>query len=156
MPEDTALHEAVRYGDLETAEELVRSGDFDLDQLGLFQWGCLHEAAVNGYGTLLRLLLQHGADPNCRDALRGCTALHYAAEADDVEAAEALIAAGARLDILTREGESPLDVALGQTRDLLLRKGTSACRRVLTESVQCFFFLPPPPPLILSLQLLFC
>lgn len=124
MPEDTALHEAVRYGDLEAATSLLQSGGFDLDQLGLFQWGCLHEAAANGHEELLRLLLHHGADPNCRDALQGCTPLHYAAEADNVAVAEALIEAGARLDLLSRTGQSPLDAATGQTRDLLLRKGT--------------------------------
>ena len=64
-----------------------------------------------GCPALVEQLLRGGADPNGRNA-RKWTALHCAAMCDDVDAARALLQAGARADVKDDEGFTPLDVAL--------------------------------------------
>ena len=54
--EDTALHEAVRYSDAEDVKTALRSG-CDPNQIGLYQWTPLHEAANNGDLCIVKLLL---------------------------------------------------------------------------------------------------
>lgn len=67
----------------------------------------LHAAASRG-GPIVRSLLFANADPGARDA-RGRTPLHCATS---VEAAEALLEAGAHVDVADAEGWTPLDYAL--------------------------------------------
>ena len=54
--EDTALHEAVRYSDAEDVKTALKSG-CDPNQIGLYQWTPLHEAANNGDLCIVKLLL---------------------------------------------------------------------------------------------------
>jgi ankyrin repeat protein len=66
----------------------------------------------------VRLLLEHGADPNVRHG-GGFTPLHSAAENDDRESVEALLEAGADPALATHEGKTPADLAGDATRDLV-------------------------------------
>ena len=59
--EDTVLHEAVRYGDIEEVEAALRDG-YDTNQIGLYEWGPLHEAAHNGELEILKLLLKYDGE----------------------------------------------------------------------------------------------
>jgi ankyrin repeat protein len=70
----------------------------------------LHSAAARGHAGIVKLLLQHGADP---DALqeRDFTALHAAAQNGDVESIQALLFHGADAHAKTSEGKTPLDYA---------------------------------------------
>ena len=56
--EDTALHEAVRFADVEGVKEALQNG-CDPDQLGLYQWTPLHEAANNGDLSIVKLLIRY-------------------------------------------------------------------------------------------------
>ena len=47
-------------------------------------WTVLHEAAKRGQADVVSLLLQHGADPNAREAGDNTYPLHWAAARGDV------------------------------------------------------------------------
>jgi ankyrin repeat protein len=70
----------------------------------------LADAAMKQNRETVRLLLQQRADVNVtqRD---GTTALHWAVRFDDVEIADMLIGAGARVSAATREGVTPMQLA---------------------------------------------
>lgn len=57
-PLDTKLHEAVRYGDIDETREALSEG-CDPNQIGLYQWSALHEAAHNGESEIIELLLKY-------------------------------------------------------------------------------------------------
>ena len=56
--QDSALHEAVRYGDAEETVNALQNG-CDPNQIGLYQWSALHEAAHNGDLDILKLLVKY-------------------------------------------------------------------------------------------------
>jgi ankyrin repeat protein len=69
------------------------------------------DAAMRGDSVAMRLLLKQGADVNAAQA-DGMTALHWAAMRGDAGTAKMLMFAGARLEVLTRNGNyTPLHLA---------------------------------------------
>src|SRR5688500_17243110 len=68
------------------------------------------DAAMRGDRAAVRAALARKADVNAPQA-DGTTALHWAVEQDDVEMADVLIRAGARVALRTREGVTPLQLA---------------------------------------------
>src|SRR5262245_7991622 len=68
------------------------------------------EAAMRGDRAAVRAALARKADVNAPQA-DGSTALHWAAENDDVEMADILLEAGAHVAARTREGVTPLQLA---------------------------------------------
>jgi uncharacterized protein len=87
------------------------------------------DAAMRGDREAVRAALARKADVNAGQ-VDGTTALHWAAERDDVELAELLLTAGARVSVRTREGVTPLQLAAinGSERMLnrLIRSGADA------------------------------
>lgn len=83
-------------------------------------------AVGNGNPEAVRILLEHGADPNLRER-SGETYLHTAATwRDNAEIIKALVEHGADLNAKDREGRTPLDVALEYRR-----KGNAELLRTL-------------------------
>ena len=84
------------------------------------------DAAMRGDRQAVRTALQRKADVNAAQ-VDGTTALHWAVERDDLEMADILIRAGARVDVRTREGVMPLQLAAvngsAQMLDRLLKAG---------------------------------
>jgi uncharacterized protein len=84
------------------------------------------DAAMRGDREAVRAALARKADVNAPQ-VDGTTALHWAVERDDVELAELLLTAGARVTARTREGVMPLQLATinGSVRLLgrLIRSG---------------------------------
>jgi ankyrin repeat protein len=69
----------------------------------------LHSASHNGDLPAVKELLQKGRNPNHFDE-GGCTPLHYAAAANHIEVAKALLAAGAKVNAQDEGviGDTPL------------------------------------------------
>jgi ankyrin repeat protein len=78
----------------------------------------LHSAAAGSHPGIVKLLLEHGADPNAAQD-GGFTPLHSAAQNDDVDSVESLIEAGADPRLANDEGKKPFDLAGDKTRELL-------------------------------------
>ncbi len=57
-------------------------------------WTGLHAAAQSGHAAAVRLLLEHGADPNARETGDNTSPLHWAAARKDFEIVRALLDAG--------------------------------------------------------------
>jgi ankyrin repeat protein len=72
--------------------DLVRAEKPDTQHRG---WTGLHAAAKAGHAAAVRLLLEHGADPNAREAGDYTCPLHWAAARKDVGILRALLDAGA-------------------------------------------------------------
>ena len=68
------------------------------------------DAAIRGDHQALRAAIARKADVNVPQA-DGTTALHWAVDRDDLEAADLLIGAGARVAARTREGVTPIQLA---------------------------------------------
>ena len=82
--------DAIR-GLLANDPNLVRESDPAAHHAG---WTGLHAAAKNGHADAARLLLQHGADPNAREAGDNTYPLHWAAARGDGDTVRALLDAG--------------------------------------------------------------
>jgi ankyrin repeat protein len=87
------------------------------------------DAAQRGDRATIRAALARKADVNVAQT-DGSTALHWAVERDDLEMAELLIRAGARVAARTREGVTPLQLAATNGSapmiDRLLKAGADA------------------------------
>ncbi|KAJ6625880.1 hypothetical protein B0H10DRAFT_2001193 [Mycena sp. CBHHK59/15] len=71
----------------------------------------LHLAAFLSFDALIGFLVRHGVDLDSRDR-NGFTALHFAAIAGSKSCAQALLNAGADLEIVNAAGKTPQEVAV--------------------------------------------
>lgn len=116
-----------QHGMKATIERLIRSGRAldQKDQHGCLALGC---AALEGHVSTVRVLLDHGFDPNLR-ANGGMTALYLASHGGRTKVVKVLIEAGASIDIPDNDLKSPLMAAVMEGRmkvlDLLLRAGAN-------------------------------
>ncbi|HEX4930627.1 MAG TPA: ankyrin repeat domain-containing protein [Gaiellaceae bacterium] len=116
----TALHLAAFFGAEEAARILLERGaEVNLvARNAALHVTPLHSAAAGSHPGIVKLLLEHGADPNAAQD-GGFTPLHSAAQNDDRESAEALLEAGADPSLVSDEGKTPADLAGDATRDLV-------------------------------------
>jgi len=116
----TALHLAAFFGEEDAAKILIgRGGEVNLvARNASIHVTPLHSAAAGGHAGIVKLLLEHGADPNAAQD-GGFTPLHSAAQNDDRDSVEALLEAGADPSRANDEGKTPADLAGDETRDLV-------------------------------------
>ncbi len=94
----------------------------------------LHEAASRGHVPVLQAILDHGAE-NVNNSTHwgGGTALHSAAENDQLGAIDALVEAGADVEMTNTRGSTPLSVAARKSKwkamAALLRQGANVHAR---------------------------
>jgi ankyrin repeat protein len=95
--------------------------------------GNFTQNAPNSFMAAIRYCLELGADVNALDS-KGFSALHGAAGRGDTEMVQYLVDAGAGVDVINEDGNSPADMAFGPSRffipkpdtvDLLVRLGSS-------------------------------
>jgi ankyrin repeat protein len=107
---ETALHYAVRQGQLKISELLLSWGAKD-EAKDVCGRTAIHLATINGNEELLRELLMHTADPNikCKD---GMTALHYAAYEGFEHLISILLEYGANVAAKDKFGKTALHNAI--------------------------------------------
>ncbi len=105
----TPLYYAIRNGNYQAADMLLLYGA-DPDTL-IEGWTPLQLASYYNDTLLINMLLYYGADVNRADTL-GLTPLHVAAQFNNLLAAKALLARHARMDLLTDDLASPVDMAI--------------------------------------------
>jgi ankyrin repeat protein len=109
----TALHWAVRWGDLSTTEALIRAGA-SVDAANVYGVAPLSLAVTNGNGVVIEWLLSAGADQN-RASPTGETPLMTAARIGQAEAVRLLLAHGASVDAAEpANGQTALMWAVGE------------------------------------------
>ena len=107
-----ALGLASFFGHYDTAEYLAMAGaPINSSARNRLNATPLHSAAAGGHFKIVKMLLEHGADPNIREQ-GGFTPLHAAAQNGDVETIRALLLGGADLTLRSEDGKSPLDIAM--------------------------------------------
>lgn len=95
-----ALIPASEHGYVETVKYLLENTDTDVNHVNNLGWTALLEAIILGTGSenhknVIKLLLDHGADPNLPDK-KGVTPLEHARENAYKDIEKILIDAGAR------------------------------------------------------------
>ena len=98
----TPLHEAATVGNAAMVNALLRAG---ADANAAFGDGetPLMVASRSGSAEVVKLLLESGAQPNAAESFRGQTAVMYAAVENHAAVIRALVAAGADVNVRTRE-----------------------------------------------------
>jgi cytohesin len=112
----TPLHLACSFGQQAIAKALLRKGASRTARDNMHRTP-LHEACQVGHLFLLALLVGRPGrykltpdEVNAAD-VTGCTPLHYAALNCHIQCCGVLIAAGARLDVRSADGKTPLKLA---------------------------------------------
>ncbi len=99
----TALHWAVHWDDLETAELLIRAGA-NVNAANDYGATPLWLASSNGNAAMVKMLLQAGANPNAPLRLGETPLMAAAGIIGNVEIVELLLAAGADVDAKEAQG----------------------------------------------------
>jgi ankyrin repeat protein len=105
----TPLHLACFFGQVEAAETLINY-KAEVNAVSPNRIAVIHSAAASRNATLVKLLLQAGANPNLQQQ-GGYTALHEAAMHNSVERAQALLDAGADRSIRSDAGLTAMEMA---------------------------------------------
>jgi ankyrin repeat protein len=126
--DSTPLYEAVWQGQIQTVKNLLAQACPDVTAVDKYGETPLHYAAAKGYGEIVRLLLEAGANVNGSE--REETPLHIAAEYGAIDAARVLVAAGANLNPINENGFTPLQLAIdkghAEVAEVLLKGGADA------------------------------
>lgn len=108
----TALHFASFFGQTASQELLIRAGaQLEVHSRNPLNATPLQSAAAARQLQSAGVLLEHGADPNCRGEL-GYTPLFEAAGSGQVQLAALLLHHGADLSLKGSDGKTALDVAV--------------------------------------------
>ncbi|HXD08760.1 MAG TPA: ankyrin repeat domain-containing protein [Anaerolineales bacterium] len=110
------------FGHFDSAEYLVKAGaSVNAASRGNLKVAPIQSAAAAGHPRIVKMLLEHSADPNIREP-GGSTPLHAAAQNGDEEMIRILLYGGADLTLTSNDGKTALDLAMegGHERATLL------------------------------------
>jgi ankyrin repeat protein len=112
-----------------------------------YGWTPLHDSAWKDNVEINRLLLQNGADVNAKTARSNWTPLHFASDCDNFEIAQLLLQNGADVNARSKNGSSPLHVAIEESNlhvdivklllEKVLEKGADVNARKNRETPLC-------------------
>lgn len=103
-----SLHRVAKDGDGATMSKLLATG-LDPNEINTFGVTPLHVAGNEGHVSVIQALLAAPKiDVDRRESMEDRTALHLAAKAGQLRCVELLLAAGARPDLVDRDGETSL------------------------------------------------
>lgn len=107
---DMTIHRAAEMGFYQTMCNLVNYKMAEIDAKDSHGETPLYKACAHDKNPIVKLLLtKHDVDPNAAN-VDGNTPLHAASRNLNIEVAQELLKAGARLDAVNRFGKTPLDV----------------------------------------------
>jgi ankyrin repeat protein len=122
---DEQLWDAVRDGEHDEAQRLVKDGaNVNFINVNMYGFRPLHQASKSCDLKTVRLLVNNGADVDCKDRY-GWTPAHVAAFRGHLDAAFVLIDHGADLSIKNNDGKTALDVANNKDVASKLRRKSS-------------------------------
>jgi uncharacterized protein len=99
------------FGHLDAAEYLIKAGAvLNSASHNNLQATPLQSASAAGHTKIAIMLLNKGANPNCREQ-GGYTPLHAASQIGDIEIVRALLFNGADPNAKSKDGKTPLDLA---------------------------------------------
>ena len=127
-----SLHRAAEEGDIEAVKKHLAAGANKNVRAGKWRDTPLHRAAFWGYTEVVELLINNEVDVNAKDKY-GCTPLHDAAEYSHLEIAEMLINRAPDMNALDINGDTPLDLANGETADLIRKHGGKTGKELKAE-----------------------
>ena len=100
------------FGQSDCSEYLVKAGaSVNARSRNGLQAAPIQSAAAGGHSRIVKMLLEHGADPNIREQ-GGYTPLHAAAQNGNEEMIRLLLYNGADLTLQGDDGKTPLDLAM--------------------------------------------
>ncbi|KAJ8273779.1 hypothetical protein GJAV_G00105440 [Gymnothorax javanicus] len=106
----TGLHHAAKLGNLEIVMLLLGTGQVDINAQDNGGWTPIIWAAEHKHISVIRALLQRGADVTLKDKETN-VCLHWASFAGSVEIAELVLNAGCPLSSVNMHGDTPLHIA---------------------------------------------
>jgi len=105
---------------LRWAEYMIIEG-FNVNERDNLNWTPLHYAVFHGNTGATAALLIHGAKVDARNAELFQTPLHIAAEKGFYTIAKTLLVYGADIHALDREHSTPLDLAVRNDRNMVMK-----------------------------------
>ena len=126
---ETALHQATDNSQAKLVKLLLKNkADPNVQQNGkVYSDGNtpLHQSSFKGDDKIVGILLKHKADCNIQNFVFGKTPLHYAVEYGHEEVVKLLIAANANVSIKDKTESTPLDIAKGNIKTLMIKSPRS-------------------------------
>ncbi|XP_077363298.1 ankyrin repeat and MYND domain-containing protein 2-like [Festucalex cinctus] len=105
------LLQLIEAGDVQEAAQILTSEDVRINCLDECGMTPLMHAAYKGQSDLCCLLLQHGADVNCKQHQYGYTALMFAGLSGKTDITSLLLDAGAETDLVNSVGRTAAQMA---------------------------------------------
>ncbi|KAF4552588.1 Ankyrin repeat-containing protein 34 [Elsinoe fawcettii] len=108
IPQDAAVVQACTTGNFKRVQQLLVSSEARGDDVTVEQWPLLDYAIQGGSSRIVKLLLDHGADPNSAYDQCSMSPIQSAFMHGRLDIARDLISAGADLDHIDQDGFSAL------------------------------------------------
>ncbi|XP_073445938.1 BCL-6 corepressor-like protein 1 isoform X2 [Dendrobates tinctorius] len=116
---ETLLQRAARLGYKDVVLYCLQRDQGDINHRDNAGYTALHEACARGWTSILRILLENGANVNC-SAQDGTRPIHDAVVNDNLETVWLLLSYGADPTLATYSGQTPMKLASSETMRMFL------------------------------------